>query len=769
MLSILRGAALSLLAAAGLAAGDAAVAASDAGARKANRLIDSGSPYLLQHAYNPVDWHPWGPEAIEKARREGKPIFISVGYSTCYWCHVANRTLFQDPAIAALMNEGFVNIKIDREQRPDLDRLFMAATGALTGRGGWPNNLFLTPDLEPFYAGSYFPPTDDEFGRPGFVTVLKGLREEWRLRRGKLEARGRQIAAQLREQQMRPAGTEVSPAAWRAAALKVIQPRLDGKHGGVRTPDGAKFPQPALLGYLLAEHAARPNPALLAAVTKALDAMAAGGIHDHLAGGFHRYTVERTWSVPHFEKMLYDNAQLLALYAEGFRQNGKGAWRMVAKGIAAHLARDMQSAEGGFYTALDAGVGGEEGLPYLWRRDEIEAVLGAAETARFFAAYELHPVAPREGADPLADEAGVLRRRAVAANVQPARPAALARLLAVRQAKAQPARDEKQGVALNGLAIAALASSAQILQAPAQLEQARRAAERLWLQAWDARGGTLAHELFRGRAQGDGLLEDYAHLARGFLALHEAGAGAVWRSRARQVIEAALVRFRRADGRLAASTDSARLPIPLDDVEDYAYPSGTSAAVEVLLRLDDPELLRAAAIALRAAAGQIAAGPHRWPALLAVLTRHEAAATRALALTPAAGAAVARQNESAAHVSVSARLRPHVNAVLLELTLQVTDGWHVNANPASFDYLVPTKLLIEGAVPRRIVYPPGKSFRARFAPESIQVYEGKVAIHAEFSPGGTDNLRARLSVQACNETVCLAPSTLDVPLREASR
>ncbi|PIX74520.1 MAG: thioredoxin domain-containing protein [Rhodocyclales bacterium CG_4_10_14_3_um_filter_68_10] len=729
-----------------------------------NRLIDSGSPYLLQHAHNPVDWYPWGPEAIEKARREGKPIFISVGYSTCYWCHVANRTLYQDPAIAALLNEGFVSIKIDREQRPGLDRLFMAATGALTGGGGWPNNVFLTPDLEPFFAGSYFPPTDDEFGRPGFITVLRAIREEWRLRRGNLGARARKLATALREQ-ARPAAAEVSQAAWREAALKAVEPNLDREYGGVRTARNSKFPQPALLDYLLAEHAARPNPALLAAVTRALDAMAAGGIHDHLGGGFHRYTVERTWSVPHFEKTLYDNAQLLALYAQGFRLTGKTAWREVATGIATHLARDMEAAEGGFYTALDAGVGGEEGRPYLWSRGEIEAVLGAEPTRRFLATYELHPASPRERADPLAEEAGVLRLRTAAAGAQAAQPAALARLLAARMQRPQPARDEKQVVALNGLAIAALASSAQALRAPAQLEQARRAGERLWSRAWDERGRKLAHELFRGRPQGNGLLEDYAHLARGFLALHEAGAGAVWRSRARQTIEAALARLRRPDGRLAASTDSVRLPIPLDDAEDYAYPSGTSAAVEVLLRLGEPAQLEAAAGALRAAAGQIAAAPYRWPALLAVLARHDAVATRALVETAAVKADEPRQNESAAHVAVAATLRPQPGAVVLELSLQVEDGWHVNANPASFAYLVPTKLLIANAVPRRIVYPQGKPFAPRFAPEPIRVYEGKVAIRAEFPPGGADGMRARLSVQACNETVCLAPSTLDVPLR----
>jgi len=733
---------------------------------KPNRLIDSGSPYLLQHACNPVDWHPWGAEAVDKARRENKPVFISVGYSTCYWCHVANRTLFQNPAIAALLNAHFVAVKVDREQRPDLDRLFMTATRTIMGSAGWPNNLFLTPGLEPFFAGSYFPPDDDEFGRPGFITVLTRIRDDWRQRRERVEAQGRRIAARMHEL-ARPAAAAVSPKDWRKKALGAIAPGFDRKHGGMLSAGGAKFPQPIVLDYLLAEHAAKPDPAMHGIVIQALGAMAAGGIRDHLGGGFHRYAVEPSWSVPHFEKMLYDNAQLLALYALAHRLDGKPAWRSIALEIATHLARDMQAAEGGFFTALDSGVGGEEGMPYLWRREEIEAVLGADRSARFLKHYEIKMVAPGEFSDALAEAAGVLRRRESAGRDPADRRADLAMLFSARQQRPQPARDEKQVVALNGLAIAALASSAHTLRAPAQRDQARRAAERFWSLAWTARGGSLAHELYRGRAQGEGLLEDYAHLARGFLALSDAGAGEVWRQRARLLIEAALGKFRRPDGRLAASSEALRLPIPLDDAEDYAYPSGTSAAIEVMLRLGGDDLLAAAGKAIVAAGGQVGASPAAWPALLAVLAGEERNVRRALELAQA-GAKVSPRDtasDSARHVGVAARLRPAAGAVLLELTLRIDAGWHVNANPASFDYLVPTRLLIEGAVPRRIAYPPGKSFRARFAPEAIQVYEGEVTILAEFAPGAVSRLRARLSVQACNEEVCLAPSTLAVPLR----
>ncbi|MBM3390843.1 MAG: DUF255 domain-containing protein [Betaproteobacteria bacterium] len=736
----------------------ALLAAAETDCARPNRLTDAGSPYLLQHACNPVDWHPWSVEAIEKARREGKPIFVSVGYSTCYWCHVANRTLFENPAVAALLNAHFIAIKIDREQRPDLDRLFMAATLVLAGSGGWPNNLFLTPELEPFFAGSYFPPHDDEYGRIGLLTLLGRIRDDWRERRVQIVEHGKRVSARLRDQ-VRAAAGEPKPDEWRREALARIVPRLDRAHGGMRTAGESKFPQPALVDYLLAEHAARPNAGLREAVAQALGAMASGGIHDHLGGGFHRYTVDRRWSVPHFEKMLYDNAQLLALYARAWQATGKAAWRETARGTALFLLRDLQAPEGGFYTALDSGAGGEEGRPYVWPREEIVAALGSREAARFFESFEIVPAVPRETTDPLADEAGVLRLREGKTGKAPPR------LLEIRRARPQPARDEKQVLALNGLAIAALAQSAGPLAAPAQLEAARRAGERLWTIAWNAGEGRLAHELYRGRPQGDGLLEDYAHLARGFLALHEAGAGAQWRDRAGLLMSATLKRLQRPDGRLAASNESARLPIPLDDVEDYVYPSGTSAAIEVMLRLGGDVFLAAAGRALAAAGGQIGAAPGSWPALLAVLTREEGRARRALALAQPAAAEKVSLPDTAKRVAVSARLLPAAGAVLLELTLRIEPGWHVNANPASFDYLVPARLLIDGAVPRRIVYPPGRPFRAGFAPETIQVYEGRVTILAEFPPGAADRLRARLAVQACNEEVCLVPATLEVPLR----
>src|SRR5579859_5025768 len=275
-----------------------------------NRLIDSNDPYLLLHAHNPVDWYPWGDEALARAKRENRPIFVSIGYSTCYWCHVAERLIYSDPAIAKLMNEWFVNIKVDREQRPDLDSIYLLATQTITGRGGWPNNVFLTPDLKPFYAGSYFPPADDVSGRPGFPTILKALHEAWVNRPKEVsDQAGKVYQAMLetREQTVAQPAASFEPADWLTQAREAFVQEHDPTYGGMGNGP-AKFPRAPALSLLLADSAA---PQALQVLTQTLDAMALGGIHDHLGGGFHRYSTERTWSIPHFEKMLYDNAQLL--------------------------------------------------------------------------------------------------------------------------------------------------------------------------------------------------------------------------------------------------------------------------------------------------------------------------------------------------------------------------------------------------------------------------------------------------------------------------
>ena len=360
-----------------------------------NWLIDSATPYLLQHAHNPVDWYPWGEEAIGKARKENKLIFLSIGYSTCYWCHVAERTIYSNRSIAALMNQWFVNIKVDREERPDLDASFMLARQVLTSSGGWPNNLFVTPDLKPFFAGSYFPP-EDQGDTNGFPTILRLIHEDWKMNPGKIKAIGDKVQAAL--EQAHDAGgkpasvSKLMPANWLATARDQVLSQRDKVYGGFDGGGGTKFPQAPVLTLLLADYRLNGTAEFLEAVAATLNAMAFGGVHDHLGGGMHRYSTEPTWSVPHFEKMLYDNAQLIGLFADYYAITRQPLARDTAVDLAGYLAKRMTAPDGGFYTAEDADIEGKEGESYLWTRAEITDVLGSADAKRFFGLYELNPL-----------------------------------------------------------------------------------------------------------------------------------------------------------------------------------------------------------------------------------------------------------------------------------------------------------------------------------------------------------------------------------------
>lgn len=751
-----------------------------------NRLIDSGSPYLLQHAHNPVDWYPWGEEALERAKRENKPIFLSVGYSSCYWCHVANRTLYANPAVAALMNQWFVNIKVDREQRPDIDAIYMRATQLMTGRGGWPNNVFLTPDAKPFFGGSYFPPADDDFGRPGFVTILRAIHEDW-------ESRGHEIRAQADRtlaamggapDAVRTNSNIVRPAAWLREAKRRALERFDARHGGFPFEDSqSQFPQEPLLGMLAAAHGADPDRAALARLSATLDAIALGALHDHVGGGFHRYSIDRAWSVPHFEKMLYNNAQLLKLYADAWRMTRRPLYRQVATNTARYLERRMSAPEGGFYTAEDAEVGGHEGASYLWSLAEIEAALGAEDAKRLLELYSLAPLpVPSAAALGPEDERGVLRLRLPPpSDTRPsdilARSAPLrARLLEARELRPQPARDEKMIVALNGMAIEALASAGRSLGEPGYVRIAERAAQRIWALAYDPLTRRLRHEIYRGHARGDAFLDDYALLAAGFLALADATRNRAWRERAAQLADDMLRRFAREDGSLSTTPAEHALVMAPIDSGDSAYPSGTSAAVALLLRLgaaDGPERYRAAATRVMASVrARVDAQPDAWPVLVAAAALGLAPkrGVAPVSKAPPVQVAVAAPEfpDTAAHVRVAASVRGAPEHDEIVVTVKVAGGYHVNANPASYDYLIPTAVTFAGLTPSRVVYPAPKVFRPAFARAGIKVYEGDVSIVAQVPKGAlarSETLTGTVSAQACNEEVCLPPAKLPLRVR----
>lgn len=743
-------------------------------ARHTNRLIDSNNPYLLLHAHNPVDWYPWGPEALEKAKREQKPIFLSVGYSTCYWCHVAEETIYSRQEFADLMNAWFVNIKVDREQRPDIDRLYMAATQAMTGRGGWPNNVFLTPDLKPFFAGSYFPPHDDAFGRPGFDSIVRSIHASWAQDPKRLHENAEKMIATLRDRHAAPAAASepIDSRALFERALAAWVKRTDREHGGFGAAKGPRFPQQPVLSLLMAD----PGRNQIGMLTGALDAMAAGGIYDHLAGGFHRYASEPTWSIPHFEKMLCDNAQLLAIYAKAFILTGDPHYRIVATEVADYLTKQMMAPEDGFYTAQDAAVNGKEGVSYLWTRQEIVAVLGVEAAARFFGAYELTLMSDQESLQTEAqtlngENPGVLRRRLPIDETrertgqQEARQPIAAytpwrmQLLEVRNRRRQPARDEKLVVALNGLAIQAFARAGQWLEMPQYIEAARRSAEHMWLVAYDQNSG-LRHEIFNGRAQTDPFPDDYALLGLGFLALYDATGDTKWLQRAGQLADDLLARFQRADGSLATTTAEKDLPMSPPEDGDNIYPSGSSAAVDLLLRLERStgatRYIDAARGIVERLGHRLEDTPESWPALLLALDENDFAPSAHSANGPLVTQAVVR---------VSAVVKAGTDRDEVVVTLQIDDGYHVNANPATHDYLIATSVTFDGLTPTQVLYPEATLFKPSFAPAGLKVYEGKVTLEASFPKGtiGTDlEISAVVSTQACNSEICLPPAKLTV-------
>ena len=741
----------------------------------ANRLASEASPYLRMHAENPVDWYPWGEEAFARARAESKPIFLSVGYSTCYWCHVMEREVFSDPQVASLMNEHFVSIKVDREERPDVDEIYMQGSRLLSGSGGWPNSVFLTPEGNPFYAGTYFPPTDAP-GRPGFPTVLRGIVRVWSEDRESARSTGASVATAIARGSQGTASVELSPPSILLQRARAELDRsYDRAHGGFGSR--TKFPRPSSLAVLLAEHAARPDSRTLQMVTQTLDAMALGGICDHLGGGFHRYATEPTWSIPHFEKMLYDNAQLLGLYARAYAATRRPLYRRVVDDIVRYLHSEMLHPEGGFYSAQDAEVEHVEGASYVWSHDEIEAALGLEPARDFLGVYELVPTPehPEKGVlrvrlpvEPLLERRGAAEVSELLGRFDDARVA----LLRIREKRAQPLRDEKVLTAWNGLAIRGLVDAAEALDRPDYLRLAEGAA-RFVLQRLRAEDGTLRRSYFLGRASEQAVLDDYAFFGDGLLALYAATGDPDWLRHARSFGDAMLDRYQdEALGGFYLTVADHDLIIRPKSFEDGALPSGNGVAVRVLRQLSavtsDPSYARAAERALSAQSEALAYRPSALATLVVALNEQPApgSAPQREAGEWAAGPA-APLPRSADHVRV--RLSwSEVQPARAVVRMSIDKGWHVNANPASLSFLVPTTVELEGGgAGGRIEYPGGRDFQPRFAPVSLQVYEGEIDIPVTLPAPLPGSLRASVRYQACDERSCLPPSVsrVEVPRR----
>jgi uncharacterized protein YyaL (SSP411 family) len=554
--------------------------------RRPNRLINTTSPYLQQHAYNPVDWYPWGPEAMERARREDKPIFLSIGYSTCHWCHVMAHESFENPAIAAIMNEHFVNIKLDREERPDLDETYMNAVQVLTGHGGWPLSVFLTPDLKPFYGGTYFPP-EDRGGLPGFSRLLLALSLVYHQNREQLTTLSLKVESHV--QRLGETGVAVGDPTREAldeAAHRLLQD-FDPAHGGLG--NAPKFPRSLEIDFLLHYYHLSREETVLEKVAFTLEKMARGGIYDQLGGGFHRYSVDAAWVVPHFEKMLYDNALLPPLYLAHYQLTGSVLSRRIAQETLDFIRQDLGSPQGGFYAAWDADSEGVEGKYYLWSLEEVTRVVGAEAAPRVTTALGVTREGNFEGANILTRP---WSRRDLAAqfHLTPEQASqtladALARLRQVRARRVPPHRDEKIIVSWNALAITALARGAQVLTARPYYEAAEKAARFLLTELFQEK--TLFRIWTAGRTSVPGFSEDYALLANACLDLYETDFDPFWVSQARRLMELMEEKFLDpADGTYFYVDREQEAPLVRSkSVYDQVLPSGNSMAARVHLRL----------------------------------------------------------------------------------------------------------------------------------------------------------------------------------------
>ena len=767
-----------------------------------NRLGNEKSPYLLQHAGNPVDWYPWGGEAFERARREDKPVFLSIGYSACHWCHVMERESFENDDVARVVNENFVPVKVDREERPDVDEIYMAAVQLTTGHGGWPLSAFLTPDGKPFFAGTYFPP-EDRHGRIGFKTLCERLSEAWRTRRADVEDSAERIADAVRgfaTGEFRSTKEPLSRALV-SRAVDALADAFDAVHGGF---GGApKFPPHGSLALLLHEAKASGRGDALEIALKTLEAIRRGGVHDHVGGGFHRYSTDARWLVPHFEKMLYDNAQLARAYVDAFAATGNADFRRAAEGVFCWIEREMTGEGGAFLSALDADSEGEEGKCYVWTRHEIEAVLGneSGEADLFCRAYAAEPGGNwRDEATghvsgtnilhlprPLAALAAETGTDAAALEDRLSR--ARGRLLAERRKRVPPALDDKVIVAWNALAIGALAHAGRVLGEPALVARAERAA-RFVLGTMRSEDGRLLHTFRDGLAKLGAYLDDHALLGCALLDLHAATGEPAWLAEARALAETLLARFadRERGGFFYVPDDHENLLARSKDPFDKALPSGNGAAADLLVRLfeatGDARFGDAARASFEWLLPLLAESPRAVESALLALARFfddgsaaalERGSAAALARAAARGGpsphAEARSRAGEVRVEAVAdtlSVRPGA-AVAVALRLVTRDGWHVQTNaPADASRVATRVSLGEGGAFRvkGVDYPPGRPHPAS-GEKSVFVGETEIAVRLEAAAAaapGPAGLEIRVRFQACDERSCAAPEEIRLRL-----
>ena len=723
-----------------------------------NRLIKEDSPYLLQHAHNPVNWYPWGEEAFATAKREQKPIFLSIGYATCHWCHVMERESFENEAIAKIVNEHFIAIKVDREQRPDVDATFMTAVQLISGGGGWPMSSFLTSEGKPFFGGTYYPPAQ-------FTHLLRQVNKVWHEDQTNLLQQAEQLSAAVAQQNdVRGEAREVGEREVKRAVDLLVQ-NQDYQQGGF---SGApKFPQEPIL-YLLLEQAQRNADGMaLGAAHFALQKMAAGGIYDQIAGGFHRYSVDANWLVPHFEKMLYNQANLTRNYLQAFLLTGDNAHANTVRHTLDYVLREMTSPNGGFYSATDADSEGEEGAFFIWTPAQLEAALGADDAKRAIAVWGVSDAGNFEGRNilhlPQATEAAATSLGMTHGELKTEINRWREKLLSVRSQREHPIRDDKVITAWNGMMITALTEAGDRLNEPRYLDAAVTAANFVW-EVNHRDDGLLWRTYFDGNASIEATLSDYAFYAEAMLALFDVTRETVWLDRARILTEKMIGNFWDVKNGAffmgGAVAGGAELPSRPKDITDGALPAGNAVALRILSKLwhrtgEDKYQTRASEL-LAALSGNIAAQPAGFSYTLT-------AASELLW-----GESGARQYAARGKLRVDAK---RVGSDKFQVSIDVAPGWHINANTPLQDNLIGTALSSANDEPlKNLQYPEAVSRQLGFQRAELALYEGTTTITGTL-PATTDGrsiVPLALRIQACSDVVCLAPETLSLNVSTAS-
>lgn len=764
----------------------------------ANRLAKESSPYLLQHAHNPVDWYPWGPEAFEKARKEKKMIFLSVGYSSCHWCHVMERESFQDAGVAEILNKQFVCIKVDREERPDVDEIYMTSLQVLGARGGWPMSMFLTDTGKPIVGGTYWPKDDkvvDGETVRGFKTILKIIHDLYTdpEKNKQLLAQADAIADQVTESLSRASRGNPLVQLNKALAMgsaETIRENLDPEHGGIgsaaRKHRGTKFPMPPSL-FTLMRHANREkDKELKTLVDLTLDKMANGGIYDQIGGGFHRYSTERTWTVPHFEKMLYDNAQLVELYAEAYKIDPKPLYKRTVQQTIEFLAREMTGPEGGFYSALDADSNGVEGEFYVWTPEEIEKALGnKADALLFRAAYSV------TGSPTFEEKSFVLKVTRPWADVAKEQKMTVAdfekkiselslTLRLAREKRPRPFLDTKMLTAWNGQMIAALAIAGQVFKEPKYTAMAEKAATFLLKQAVTKDGRLLrtTGKTADGKLESklNAYLEDYAYMINGLLKLHDTTGNSEWLTAARKLTDLTITWYGEKDagGYFYTSSDHEKLFARPKDYHDGVQPSGNSVMAGNLLDLakktNEAIYRTEAERTIKQFSGILKANPGGVPTMAETVHRY-------LAMQPVTPVELepkqpAKGPKTSSDV-VKATLLPIADQPgEYVLTVTPDKGWHVYANPVENDTLARSQTTAEfwkdgKKVPSTATYPKGTNVKS--SEGDYHIYSGETTIRLKLAMPITGNgTELRVKIAACSDGDngrCLLPATITIPVK----